>query len=100
MDPGDAASLAELKRAAITDPAAFRKQMFGLRDQMAAGSTGPAVIGAEGLAGLAAAFGGGSGQPGSSDPLDQLQKLADLHDRGALTDEEFAAAKAKLLGEN
>lgn len=29
--------------------------------------------------------------------LDQIQKLADLHDAGALTDEEFAVAKAKLL---
>ena len=29
--------------------------------------------------------------------LDQIQKLADLHESGALTDAEFAAAKAKLL---
>jgi len=29
--------------------------------------------------------------------LDQIQKLADLHESGALTDEEFSAAKAKLL---
>jgi hypothetical protein len=28
---------------------------------------------------------------------DELAKLADLHDRGALTDDEFAAAKAKVL---
>ncbi len=34
-----------------------------------------------------------------ADPLERLQKLADLHDRGALTDAEFAAEKAKLLGE-
>ena len=34
---------------------------------------------------------------GAADPLDSLRKLADLHDRGALTDEEFAAEKAKLL---
>jgi hypothetical protein len=32
------------------------------------------------------------------DPADQLTKLADLHDRGVLTDEEFAAQKARLLG--
>jgi hypothetical protein len=31
------------------------------------------------------------------DQIDQLQKLADLHDRGALTDAEFQAEKAKLL---
>jgi hypothetical protein len=38
--------------------------------------------------------------PAPPEPLgaiDQLQKLADLHDRGALTDVEFAAEKAKLL---
>jgi len=29
---------------------------------------------------------------------DELERLADLHVRGALSDEEFAAAKAKLLG--
>ena len=28
----------------------------------------------------------------------ELQKLAQLHSQGVLTDEEFAAAKAKLLG--
>jgi hypothetical protein len=30
--------------------------------------------------------------------LDELQKLADLHASGALTDEEFEAEKAKILG--
>ena len=28
----------------------------------------------------------------------QLQNLAQLHTQGVLTDEEFAAAKAKILG--
>lgn len=36
----------------------------------------------------------------ASDPIDRLQKLADLHDRGALSDAEFAAEKAKLLRES
>lgn len=31
-------------------------------------------------------------------PVDELQRLATLHQSGALTDEEFTAAKAKLLG--
>jgi hypothetical protein len=31
-------------------------------------------------------------------PVDGLVQLAELHARGALTDEEFAAAKARLLG--
>jgi len=30
--------------------------------------------------------------------LDQLNQLTTLHEQGALTDEEFTAAKAKLLG--
>jgi hypothetical protein len=32
------------------------------------------------------------------DSTAQLQKLAALHTQGVLTDEEFAAAKAKILG--
>jgi len=32
------------------------------------------------------------------DMMAQLQQLATLHTQGVLTDEEFAAAKAKLLG--
>ncbi|MFM8155635.1 MAG: SHOCT domain-containing protein [Actinomycetes bacterium] len=32
------------------------------------------------------------------DPMAQVQKLAELHKQGILTDEEFAAAKAKVLG--
>ena len=30
--------------------------------------------------------------------LDQLNQLTSLHEQGALTDAEFTAAKAKLLG--
>ena len=33
----------------------------------------------------------------SSDPVQRLTELAQLRDRGILTDEEFAAAKAKVL---
>ena len=36
--------------------------------------------------------------PAGPSMYDQLQQLSTLHDQGALTDEEFAAAKAKLLG--
>ena len=32
------------------------------------------------------------------DPYEELKKLAELHDQGILTDDEFAAAKAKILG--
>jgi len=34
---------------------------------------------------------------GGSDVLSQLTELVNMHDRGALTDEEFSAAKARLL---
>jgi hypothetical protein len=33
----------------------------------------------------------------SDDPVERLTELAQLRDRGILTDEEFAAAKAKVL---
>jgi Short C-terminal domain len=52
---------------------------------------------------------GGSGQPAQPAPpaadsgtgpavTDQLSRLASLHQQGSLSDSEFAAAKAKLLG--
>jgi hypothetical protein len=34
-----------------------------------------------------------------ADPAQQLTQLADLHDRGVLSDDEFAAQKAKILGQ-
>lgn len=38
------------------------------------------------------------GDGGGNDQVAQLQQLAALKDQGALTDEEFAAAKARILG--
>ncbi|MGH2838242.1 MAG: SHOCT domain-containing protein [Thermoleophilaceae bacterium] len=35
--------------------------------------------------------------PAGPDPIEQLKELAQLHQQGVLTDEEFAAQKAKLL---
>ena len=32
------------------------------------------------------------------DPMERLKQLAQLHDSGVLTDEEFASAKAKVIG--
>jgi len=46
----------------------------------------------------AAATQGAYEAPDEDDPTVQIQKLAKLHDSGALSDEEFAAAKAKILG--
>lgn len=36
--------------------------------------------------------------PAAPDPIAQLRELGQLHEQGVLTDEEFAAQKAKLLG--
>lgn len=44
---------------------------------------------------------GGAAGPAASAPdasVDALERLAAMHQRGELTDEEFAAAKARLLG--
>jgi hypothetical protein len=43
--------------------------------------------------------GGGGGGPGSAEDarLDRLERLADLHEKGVLNDEELAAEKARLL---
>ena len=48
----------------------------------------------------AAAQAAAPAEPAASDedPMAQVQKLAELHKQGILTDEEFAAAKAKALG--
>ena len=35
--------------------------------------------------------------PPAPDPIEQLTKLGELRDKGVLTEEEFAAQKAKLL---
>jgi hypothetical protein len=35
---------------------------------------------------------------GGSDPIAQLKELAELRDQGVLTEEEFAAQKARILG--
>jgi hypothetical protein len=37
-------------------------------------------------------------EPGEPDLNTQLTQIAQLHDQGILTDEEFAAKKAQLLG--
>jgi hypothetical protein len=36
--------------------------------------------------------------PAASDPMEQLKQLGELHTSGVLTDAEFEAQKAKILG--
>jgi len=68
----------------------------------------PRLLGAALVGGLGFAAGRASkasqtaepeGQPdAAADLTARLKELADLHASGALTDEEFAAAKSKLIG--
>jgi hypothetical protein len=39
-----------------------------------------------------------SAAPAADPSINELQRLSDLHTQGQLTDEEFTAAKAKVLG--
>lgn len=48
--------------------------------------------------GVAATSTGGLAGTGGADLADTLQRLASMHAAGTLTDAEFAAAKARLLG--
>jgi hypothetical protein len=53
---------------------------------------------AETFVGMNAPAAPAAAQSGGQDTVEQLKTLADLHTQGLLTDEEFAAQKAKLLG--
>jgi hypothetical protein len=48
---------------------------------------------------MAQATGNAAPAAAAPDPTERLSKLAELHDRGVLTDEEFSAQKAKILSE-
>jgi Short C-terminal domain len=41
---------------------------------------------------------GTAAAPPPASPADELERVAKLHASGVLTDEEFAAAKAKIIG--
>ena len=61
----------------------IESQTVGAEDQEVGGESAPASV--------------PEASSGGSD-LDQLQKLADLHSQGILSDEEFDAKKAQILG--
>jgi hypothetical protein len=78
----------------ITDALAAAKQWQEQAGAMgAAGARGPAVINLSG-----AGLGGAPAPAAESDSVGQLERLAKLHESGALTDAEFTQEKAKLLG--
>ena len=84
-DPERTAAVDRMRTAALADPEGFRKLME---------EKGPAAFGLPGVPGAPPVV-----AAPTKDPIDQLAKLADLRDRGALTDAEFEAEKKKLLGE-
>jgi hypothetical protein len=57
------------------------------------GQASPAYLG-----GTAQAPAPAAPAPAGADPIEQLKELGQLHQQGVLTDEEFAAQKAKILG--
>ena len=69
-----------------------RRQANKYADQDAALTQQQAAAAEQGIEQQAAAA------PVAEDPIQQIEHLSKLHDSGALTDEEFAAAKAKVLG--
>lgn len=73
--------------------AAFAKVVKEAKDALGLGG-GP-VIAVNGQ--IVSAGGAAGAAPAPSDPVDEIRKLADLRDRGALTQAEFDAQKAKLL---
>ena len=83
-------------RAAMTE-AIKGGNMAGYIEQVKAQAASGALPGTVFVDGTLVA-GGTAASPPASDTVDQLTKLADLHDRGALTDAEFSAMKAKILG--
>lgn len=82
---------AQKKAMAQQQDAAQQQQMAEMQAQMAAMQAQQAAPAPATAPAAAPAAAGGI-------DLEQLKKLGDLHAAGILTDEEFAAAKAKLLG--
>jgi hypothetical protein len=86
-DAGAASAMADLSREALADPEAFRRRMFAMRQ-----GGGPVVAGAGDAP---------TAEPpeATRDPVEELTKLADLRDRGVLSDEEFEQQKRRILGQ-
>ncbi len=83
FDPSDPANTWAYATVADDNGRATMRQLFGEAANTFVGMGAPPAAAAA---------------PAAPDPMEQLEKLAALHAQGALTDEEFAAQKAKLLG--
>lgn len=80
-------SLADVVRQGMADPEALRERM--MREFAPGGMAMPGGMPANPWAASA---------PAEDDPIAQLERLADLRDRGVLTEEEFAEQKRRVLG--
>ncbi|OBF90170.1 hypothetical protein A5773_01330 [Mycobacterium sp. 852014-52450_SCH5900713] len=76
--------MADVIRQAIADPTAFRDEMMRRGSEMQQQALG--------------AMQAAQTQQGA-DPIERLERLAALKDRGLLTDEEFEQQKRKILGD-
>lgn len=77
--------MADVLRQAIADPGAFRQEMMRRGAEMQQQA-------------LDAAQTAQAAAQHPADPIDRLERLAALKDRGLLTDEEFEQQKRKILG--
>jgi hypothetical protein len=96
-DPSDHSRLIIDPR--VLDP--MTEAIAAARAQAVAAGPGVFVLSGSGLArvgGAPAVIDPAAAAPAAALDVDELQKLADLHTRGALSDDEFATLKARILG--
>lgn len=84
----------ELIQQIKSDPEGFRNRMLA---QAQAAGVSTFVMTPQGMTPIG--HPPGAPAPAHVDVIDELTKAANLHDKGALTDAEFATLKKKLLGE-
>mgnify|MGYP002400314228 CR=1 FL=1 len=78
--------------------AGYRMGQAQAQQQMQAQAQQQAAVEQAKQQGAAEAMAAAPAMAPTRDLVTELQKLADLHKSGVLTDEEFAAAKRKVLG--
>jgi hypothetical protein len=94
VDRDEAVARHERVLARVRDPEARRQQIEEMKAKAAAQAQGAIALQQEMMAKAAGQARAASPKP---DVADQLTKLADLRDRGVLSDAEFEAQKAKIL---
>ena len=86
--------MADLIRRAIADPNALRQEMIERSTEMQQ----QAMAAAQAAQAQAAAPPAQTADAQTSDPIDRLERLAALKDRGVITDDEFEEQKRKIVG--